>query len=909
MDHDVEKKWQEAWSRAGIFEPHIDSGKKKFLITVPWPYTNGSLHVGHGRTYTLGDLIARYKRITGHNVLFPMGFHQSGTPILALASRVRSGDEKAIGQLTRDIRSYESEKSAAETLKKMSDPKNIADYFSNATISDFTSMGYSIDWSRRFTSADDFYQDFVRWQFDKLNNLGLITQGKYPILFSPAEKNAVGEDDISDGDIDKVSIEEFTAVKFRSDNFSLLAGSIRPETVFGITNLWINGSSDYVLFSLNGEKMVSSPEAFRKLSYQHDKVESIRKVRKDEILSCTFRNPANDEQLKVYEAGFVDPENGTGIVYSVPGHSIIDYAEVTNQGLDIIPRVVISVPNPEDSVQVRAKQIGLGDVSKLKDTNVELYRGEYYYGKMNSDVPLIAGEPVITAREKIRNILIGNGDAFIFYETSRKAETRTGDRVLVAVLKDQWFIDYSPQWLKHKAHALADSMTFIPEHYKSSMQETIDWLRQRPCARMRGLGTRLPMDDRWVIESLSDSTIYPAVYTSSRYLRKMKKTLGSVGDDIFEYIFGAGPEPEPGRYPHDVMDDVFSAKREMDYWYGVDVRLTSYPHLTNHLAFYIMNHAALFSNGKLPSSIIISGIITDAGRKMSKSKGIGESLLVVSHKYSADIYRLYVAVGADFSSTLDWNEADVNALRKRYDNFIHTLDAFSRVEGDPNSAEKWFLSSFYIHLKNYVESMEKYNIRSAFVNIFYEVMNDLKRCEMKGGNINMVLGIVMKDWLIALSPAIPHTSEEYWHRYVQDSFVSTEQLTTSIDSRIDKEIMEEDDYIQKLVNDVRSIMSVTKIVPNEVGITVAGKDITEIAKIMMTGDFNGLDRTYRSMIPDFNRNRKTITIGNLNEANVVESNKQYLESVLEAKVSVSVSDRAVGGKIPWPGRPIITLNR
>jgi len=162
MDQHTEKKWQEAWSKGKIFQPDLDRNKKKFLITVPWPYTNGSLHVGHGRTYTLGDVIARYKRITGFNVLFPMGFHQSGTPILALASRLRNGDAKAISQLTRDIATYEPEQNIQKILKTMVEPKNIADYFSDATVKDFTSMGYSIDWSRRFTSADDFYQDFVR---------------------------------------------------------------------------------------------------------------------------------------------------------------------------------------------------------------------------------------------------------------------------------------------------------------------------------------------------------------------------------------------------------------------------------------------------------------------------------------------------------------------------------------------------------------------------------------------------------------------------------------------------------------------------------------------------------------------------------------------------------------------------
>jgi len=909
MDQHTEKKWQEAWSKGKIFQPDLDRNKKKFLITVPWPYTNGSLHVGHGRTYTLGDVIARYKRITGFNVLFPMGFHQSGTPILALASRLRNGDAKAISQLTRDIASYEPEQNIQKILKTMVEPKNIADYFSDATVKDFTSMGYSIDWSRRFTSADDFYQDFVRWQFLKLHRLGMIRQERYPILFSPAENNAVGEDDISDGDIDKVSIEEFTAVKFRSEDFSLLAASIRPETIFGITNLWISSAGNYVLIELDGEPVAVSSEAYTKLSYQRDGVKFIREIEKREILDREFYTPIERLKVKVYEADFVNQSNGSGIVYSVPGHSIIDYAEVIRLGLDIKPRVIISIQNPADTVLQRAHSLDLTDYAKLKEVNVELYRAEYYGGIMAEGLPVISGQTVAKAREKIKETLVEGGDALIFYETSRQAETRTGDRVIVAVLKDQWFLDYSLDWLKERAHKLVDDMQFIPDHYKSSMQETIDWLKQRPCARLRGLGTHLPMDDRWIIESLSDSTIYPAVYTNSNYLRKIKEIAGEIDPAILDYIFTNEPALEKNGYPEKILKLANDARKEMEYWYGVDVRLTSYPHLTNHLAFYILNHVAIFRGSYLPSALIISGIITADGRKISKSKGNGESLMAVSRKYSADIYRLYVAVGADFSSTLDWNEADVNALRKRYDSFVQILDNYKPMEGEMNGAEKWFVSSFYLHLKSFIENMEKYNIRSAFVSIFYEVLNDLRRCEARGGRTDLAMGKVIRDWLIALSPAIPHTAEEYWHRHIGDSFVSIQQLNRQPELSIDATVIEEDSYIQKLISDIRSIMAVTKITPKTVEICTAGKETEKLAGVLMGGDYGKVDKAHRFMIQDFTRNRKSISLNGLDEYSAIEANRIFIESILGAKVEVRRVEDPVNGKIAWPGRPVVVLNR
>jgi leucyl-tRNA synthetase len=219
MSENIEKKWQERWDNAGVFVPAIDSKKPKFLITVPWPYTNGSLHVGHGRTYTLADIIARFKRTQGFNVLFPMAFHQSGTPILAFSERISREDPVTIKQYEDYLKEYERSEDIPKKIEEFKDPKAIASYFSRKIIEDFRALGYSIDWTRVFTSADPEYQEFVKWQFLKLDSLGLIRQGSYPVLYSMDDDNAVGEDDIKDGDVDKVSSEEFTAIFFRGKEF------------------------------------------------------------------------------------------------------------------------------------------------------------------------------------------------------------------------------------------------------------------------------------------------------------------------------------------------------------------------------------------------------------------------------------------------------------------------------------------------------------------------------------------------------------------------------------------------------------------------------------------------------------------------------------------------------------------
>ncbi|MBC7129619.1 class I tRNA ligase family protein, partial [Candidatus Bathyarchaeota archaeon] len=109
----IEEKWQEKWSEAKIFEADPDPSKPKFFITVAYPYPNSPQHIGHARTYTLADVYARYMRMRGYNVLLPMAFHYTGTPVLAMAKRLAEGDE----ELTKDF--IEVYKVPQEKLKEL----------------------------------------------------------------------------------------------------------------------------------------------------------------------------------------------------------------------------------------------------------------------------------------------------------------------------------------------------------------------------------------------------------------------------------------------------------------------------------------------------------------------------------------------------------------------------------------------------------------------------------------------------------------------------------------------------------------------------------------------------------------------------------------------------------------------
>jgi leucyl-tRNA synthetase len=187
----IERKWERRWEEGHVFEPKVDG--RKFFITVPWPYCNGALHIGHGRTYTIADILARYKRMKGFNVLYPMAFHISGTPILAFSKKIEAGDEKTVELYREYLELYGDDPGKVTEFSK---PENIASYFSTKIVSDFRNIGLSIDWTRIFNSGEPVYNRFIEWQFSILKEKGLLKQGDYPLLYSPSEGNPVGEDDI-----------------------------------------------------------------------------------------------------------------------------------------------------------------------------------------------------------------------------------------------------------------------------------------------------------------------------------------------------------------------------------------------------------------------------------------------------------------------------------------------------------------------------------------------------------------------------------------------------------------------------------------------------------------------------------------------------------------------------------------
>ena len=680
----VEKKWQERWAKEKAFEPTAGA-KKKFFFTVPYPYVSGNLHVGHGRTYAIGDVIARYKRMRGYNVLWPMAFHITGTPVLAVSQKIKSRDPGAISMYRAYVGVYEKDaRKIDEIVDSFADPWNVVNYFSKKIVLDFSRMGFSLDFTRQFTSGDEEYNRFVEWQFFKYEEKGFLTRGSYPILFDTQEKNAVGEDDIKDGDTEPVELRKFVGLKskFSADGEEgfIISATLRPETVFGITNVFVNPRAKYVKARVGADVFFVSAQAAEKLSFQHHSVK-IEGEFDGEFFVGKFVETPLQQRVPILPAEFVDADNASGFVHSVPAHSVADWLALDELRKDektlkkyegaklkdlvdaIRPVSLIKLEGfgefPAKDMVDQFKIMNTREKQKLEKATQHLYKAEFYGGVMKENAMGFAGKTVVEAKEDVSEWLVRDRNAFWFYDTSRPAVSRAGGKVAVAILSDQWFLDFNAKGWKDSAFECLNEMAVFPPAYKKQFEDVFNWLDKRPCARRRGLGTKLPFNKEWIIESLSDSTIYMALYTVIKKIKEHKIKPEFLDESFFDFVF-LGKAYE-GIVSQKAMNEI---RAEFLYWYPNDERHTAIAHLTNHLSFFIFAHAAIFEKRHWPKAITLNEMVLSEGSKMSKSKGNVILLNKIADDYGADLFRLYCVGTADFGSTLDFRKKDVEAMRR-----------------------------------------------------------------------------------------------------------------------------------------------------------------------------------------------------------------------------------------------------
>ncbi len=842
------------WSDEHLFDADLKPRVKKLFVTVPYPYMNGPLHVGLGYTMLRADVYARFKRMQGYNVLFPYAWHWTGEPIAGIAERVKKKDPT----LLRVLR--EVDKVPENEISKFLDPKYVAEYYTRDGRAALPRLGISIDWRREFhtTSHNPHYSQFVTWQYTRLREKGYITLGTHPVVWCPHDKSPTGDHDRLEGV--GVSQEQYTLVKFQMDGVYLPCATFRPETIFGATNIWVNPEAEYVKIRIDGrEEWIVSKEAAFKLGEQLRKVEIIGELKGSELVGKQASDGINKRNLPILPARFVDPKTGSGLVYSVPAHAPYDWLALKDLQSDPASRAKYELKKQElkaikpiSLVQVE----GYGEfpavevvehmhVASQTDALVEkatreVYKKEFHTGVMKSNTGKYAGTRISEAKEKVIEDLKEAGIADSLWDLPEPVICRCTTRCIVKILENQWFLRYSdPEWKARTKQAI-EAATFYPPEVRKSFEYDVDWLHDHACTRHGGMGTLLPWDHSWIVETLSDSTIYMSYYIISKYVNEGKIKPEQLTPGFFDYIFyGKGSAAATAKETGLDAKEIQRIRRDFQYWYPVDLRNSGKDLVPNHLTYFLFHHTALFPSEYWPRGIGVNGFVTVNGQPMHKSSGIFVALKDALRQHGADATRVALMGTTEGLDDPDWRDhAAEEATRniRSFATFVHENLSGKESGGEKHYMDSWLMSRLQRHISRVTEALEALKTRTAFYDAHYSVWNDLRwylhRVESPNrATMQYALGI----WLRLLAPFMPFVCEELWSEMGQKHFISIEEWPQSDDTLTDRRSEFEEEYRQKVLEDSKAILKLLKVKPTSAHYYAAPGWKWEILKTIVEG--------------------------------------------------------------------------
>lgn len=611
------------------------------------------------------------------------------------------------------------------------DPIHWLEYFPPIGVEHLLNFGAGIDCRRSFitTFVNPYYDAFIRWQFETLKDKGKILFGKRNNVYSLLDGQVCADHDRSEGE--GVGPQEYVLIKLRVlapdhnqarhakmdallqkyPNVFLVPATLRPETMYGQTNCFVLPEGEYGAFQIDAtnEIFIMSHRSARGLACQsHEgnhyfskefgKIECVETFTGHELLGLPLKAPlAKYDTVYTLPLLTISMGKGTGVVTSVPSDAPDDYValkalqdkpefrakyDITDDMVlpfQVVPIISIEGYGEASAVFMceKLKIKSFNDTAKLTQAKDETYLKGFNFGIMT--VGDHGGKKVSEAKPIIKQEMIEKGDACLYFEPESRVMSRTNDECVVAAT-DQWYLAYGEEsWSDTVRKHVLNQNTFnaYDPTALGRYEYTIGWLKEWACTRQFGLGTFLPWDPVWVIESLSDSTIYMAYYTIANTLQGADNLTGDkskspgqidptdLTKEVFDYIFKNGSLPDNCPIPQVTLDTM---RDEFRYWYPMDLRVSAKDLIPNHLTMALFNHAAIWDEdpGLWPRGYYCNGHILVDAEKMSKSKGNFLMLNETVERYSADAFRIACA---DAGDSLD----DANFSREFADASVLTL--------------------------------------------------------------------------------------------------------------------------------------------------------------------------------------------------------------------------------------------
>ena len=751
--HKIEQKWQKKWEEKKAFEISEKSKKPKFYVVPMFPYPSASgLHMGHAIMYTIPDIYARFKRMTGFNVFHPIGYDALGLPAENAAIKEKTHPEEY------------TKKSTANFTKQLK------------------SLGISYDWSRMVnTSYPDFYK-WDQWIFLKMFEKGIAYRKKAPVNWCSSCKTVLANEQAQGGVCERcktsLEIKHLEQWFFKITNYSeeildKIDGldwpaktklmqknwigksygteidfeingkkwpifTTRSDTLFGVTFMVVSAQHSK-LFDLVSDKQKKEVENFlKKLKSVSEK--ELEDMEKEGVFTGSYAiNPMTNEKVPVYAGNFVIADYGSGMVMAVPAHDQRDFEFAKKYEIPI--KVVID-------------PIGIEIEKSEKMTHAYTEKGNLINSKEFNG---INNEE---AKEKITEFL---------------RKKNLGRKVVQFKLRD-WLISRQRYWGTPIPVVYCEKCGIVSVSEK-------DLPVKLPKEVKFGEGNPLTTNEKWI------KTKCPKCKGNARRETDTMDTFVNSSWYFLRYC--------DSKNPKEIFD-----KQKVKYWMPIDQYIGGAEHACMHLIycrFYtkFLRDLGLLDFDEPAKKLFHQGMLHGAdGNKMSKSLGNVVDPLDVIKEYSADSLRLALMSFASPDSDTNWDEkvliGSYRFLKKIY-NYFDSVKIIKKSDAKIESKLNKIIKEVTNQVDNFKYNLAIIKIRELFNSLPEECSKD-------------ILGKSLK----LLHPFCPHITEELWEKIGNKGFISLERWPEVEEKKIDERFEREEEAMEKIIADILNIQKIVE---------------------------------------------------------------------------------------------------
>ena len=713
-----------------MFKVTEDPDKEKYYVLEMFPYPSGKLHMGHVRNYSIGDVLARFKKMKGFNVLHPMGWDSFGLP--AENAAIKHGVEPSKW-------TWENIGEMREQLKE---------------------LGLSYDWDREVATCHPDYYKWMQWIFIQFYKKGLAYKKENPVNWCPSCQTVLANEQVVDGKCERCktlvgkkdlsqwyfkitdyaerlldNLEELPGwpnkvklmqknwigksigaeVTFEIDGFDkgLDVFTTRPDTLYGVTYMVMAPEHPYL------KELVAGSEYEEPVNAYVDKVQHMSDIERTSTTNektgqFTGRyaiNPLTGKKVPIFISDYVLMDYGTGAIMAVPAHDQRDFDFAKKFDLEIIP--VVDSDDPEVDVY---------DLKAAFAAEGTMINSEMFNGMNNKE-----------AIEKIIDYL---------------EEKKIGKKSINYKLRD-WLISRQRYWGTPIPMIHCDDCGWVPE-------------------KEENLPVLLPADVQFTGKgesplATSKTFVNTTCPVCGKPARRELDTMDTFLDSSWYFLRYCDPKNTEAPF----------SKEKVDYWMNVDQYIGGVEHAILHLMYARFFQMALYDLGLVSTeepfkNLLTQGMVIKDGAKMSKSLGNVVSPAEIIDKYGADTARLFILFAAPPERELDWSDKGVEGsfrfinrvYRMVYDfsqNYSEVPESYE-ISGDADKNMAYWLN--YAIKKVSDDIGERFNFNTAISTIM-ELVNEMYR--YKEGTVNPGLfGAAIKDLIIMLAPFVPHVTEEMW---------------------------------------------------------------------------------------------------------------------------------------------------